>query len=216
MRLNNGSSVERTVYDLADKWNLSGSYFETCNCEVGCPCVFLGPPSTGDCTVLVAWHIDKGNLGSLNLNGLNVALAAHSPGHMAKVKWDAALYLDAKAGEAQRNALTQIFGGQAGGHPAALGAFIGKVLGVKAVEFNYSANGKKRSLNIPNIVDAEIEAIQGQGGSDVTISNHPLAVAPGESAIVSKSKRLSYHDHGMEWKVSEKNGFYSPFTYNGP
>jgi hypothetical protein len=135
---------------------------------------------------------------------------------MAKVKWDAALYLDAKASDAQRNALAQIFGGQAGGHPAALASFIGKVLGVKAVNFNYSANGKKRSLRIPGIAEAEIEALQGQGGSDVTISNHPLAVAPGESAVVSRSKRLSYHDHGMNWEVSEKNGFYSPFTYRGP
>lgn len=176
----------------------------------------MGPPSTGDCTVLVAWHVDNGNLGNVNLNGLNVALAAHSPGHMLKVKWDAALYLDAKANDAQRGALTQIFGGQAGGHPAVLGSFIGKVLGVSAVEFNYSANGKKRSLKIPNIVEAEIEAIQGQGGSDVMITNHPLAVAPGESIVVSKSKKLSYHDHGMTWEVSEKNGFYSPFEYKGP
>ena len=109
---------------------------------------------------------------------------------MAKVKWDAALYLDAKSSDAQRNALTQIFGGQAGGHPAVLGSFIGKVLGVKSVDF-VSANGKKRSLKIPNIAEAEIEAIEGQGGSDVTISNHPLSAAPGESAVVAKSKKLS-------------------------
>src|SRR6202051_3255122 len=110
---------------------------------------------------------------------------------MMKVKWDAALYLDARATEAQKTALTQIFGGQAGGHPAVLASFIGKVLGVSSVEFNYAANGKKRSLKIPNIAEAEIEAIQGQGGSDVSIANHPLAVSPGESAIVSKSKKLS-------------------------
>ncbi|HEV2226132.1 MAG TPA: DUF1326 domain-containing protein [Nitrososphaerales archaeon] len=201
---------------MTDQWDLSGSYFETCNCEIACPCVFLSPPSTGDCTVLVAWHVDKGKLGSVGLNGLNVALAAHSPGHMMKVKWEAALYLDARANEAQRNALTQIFGGQVGGVPAVLGSFIGKVLGVKAVEFSYSADGKKRSMKIPNIAEAEIEAIQGQGGSDVTITNHPVAVGPGFSAVVSKSKKLSYHDHGMNWEVSEKNGFYSPFDYKGP
>jgi len=201
---------------MADQWSLNGSYFETCNCETACPCVFLSAPTTGDCTVLVAWHVDKGNLGNVGLNGLNVALAAHSPGHMLKVKWDAALYLDAKANEAQKNALMQIFGGQAGGHPAVLGSFIGKVLGAKSVNFNYSASGKKRSLSIPDVVEAEIEAIQGQGGSDVTITNHPLAVAPGESAVVSKSKKLSYHDFGMNWEVTEKNGFYSPFAYKGP
>ncbi len=49
---------------MAEKWNLSGTYFETCNCEVACPCVFLSPPSTGECTVLVAWHVDKGRYGT--------------------------------------------------------------------------------------------------------------------------------------------------------
>jgi hypothetical protein len=197
-------------------WELKGDYFEACNCEAACPCVFLGPPTTGECTVLVAWHVDRGNLDGVDLSGQNVALAVHSPGHMAKVKWNAALYLDAKGSDAQRNALTQIFGGKAGGHPAVLGSFIGKVLGVKAVKFDYSSDGKKRRLVIPNIGEAEIEAIQGQGGSDVTITNNPLAVAPGESAVVSRSKKVSYHDHGMSWEASEKNGFYSPFAYKGP
>jgi len=34
--------------------------------------------------------------------------------------------------------------------------------------------------------------------------------------IVAKSKRLSYHDHGFSWDMSEKNGFYSPFAFKGP
>jgi hypothetical protein len=201
---------------MTAQWKLKGSYLETCNCETACPCIFLSPPTTGDCTVLFGWHIDNGNLGNVNLNGLNVAMAAHSPGHMMKVKWEAALYLDAKANDAQRNALTQIFAGQAGGHPAALASFIGKVLGVSNIEINFSASGKKRSLKLPGIAEAEIEAIQGQGGAGVTITGHPLAASPGESAVVSRSKKLSYHDHGMSWEISEKNGFYSPFEYKGP
>ena len=43
-------------------WILQGSYFETCNCEIACPCVWLQPPTTGDCKLLVAWHIDQGHL----------------------------------------------------------------------------------------------------------------------------------------------------------
>ena len=76
---------------MADEWKLTGGYFEACNCDVACPCVFLGPPTQGDCTVLVAWHIDKGNLGGMALDGLNVVLAAHSPGHMLQTKWKAFL-----------------------------------------------------------------------------------------------------------------------------
>ena len=63
------------------------------------------------------------------------------------------------------------------------------------------------------MAEAEIEAIEGQGGAEVTISNHPLCVAPGYPAVAAKSKRLSYKDHGLEWELSEKNGFFSPFSY---
>lgn len=201
---------------MATKWILAGTYFETCNCEVACPCVFLSPPTTGECTVLVGWHVDQGSFGNVTLDGLNVALAVHSPGHMAQVKWKVALYLDDRGSQAQKDALTQIFAGQAGGHPAMLASFIGEVLGVKSAPIEYQAEGKRRSLQIANVVQAEIEALQGQGGSDIVISNHPLTVVPGQPAVVAKSKRFSYSDYGLKWEVSEKNGFYSAFAYQGP
>src|SRR5262245_16459601 len=195
------------------KWNLTGTYFETCNCESACPCVFLSPPSAGYCTVFIGWHIDQGSFGDVNLAGLNVALAVHSPGPMTQVKWQAALYLDEKAAQAQKDALMQIFSGQAGGHPAVLTSFVGQLLGVRSVPIDYQAEGKRRSLRIANVVEAEIEAIAGQGDAEVTINNHPLCIAPGYPAVAAKSKRLSYHDHGLQWEISGKNGFYSPFTY---
>ena len=196
-------------------WQLKGTYFETCNCTVACPCVFLSAPSEGECRVLVAWHVDEGKDDEVDLAGLNVAMAIHSPGHMIQTKWRAALYLDERADDRQKQALTRIFAGQAGGHPEALASFVGDVLGVASVKIDYQAAGRTRSLSIPGIVSAEIEAIEGQGGGDVTISGHPLCVAPGEPAVVAKSKRLDYADHQMTWSISERNGFYSPFAYQG-
>ncbi len=198
---------------MAEKWKVSGTYFEGCNCALACPCVFLEAPTEGECTVLVGWHIEQGRFGEVTLDGLNVAMAAYSPGHMLQVKWQAALYLDEKASEAQKNALTQIFGGQAGGHPANIAALIGQVLGVSSKKLDYKANGRKRSLEIDGVSTAEIEAIEGQGGAEVTITNHPFAVAPGYPAVQAKSKQISYHDYGMNWEISGKNGFYSPFAY---
>src|ERR671919_77000 len=93
------------------QWSIRGNYFESCNCEAACPCVFLSPPSTGECTVLIGWHIEQGDFGNINLGGLNVALAAHSPGHMLEVQWKAALYLDERADQGQQESLIQIFGG---------------------------------------------------------------------------------------------------------
>jgi hypothetical protein len=196
-------------------WNLKGTYFETCNCNVACPCVFLSPPSEGECRLLVAWHVDQGKDEEIDLSGLNVAMAITAPGTMVETKWRAALYLDERANDAQKQALTKIFGGQAGGHPAALASFVEDLLGVASVRIDYRAEGKRRSLAIPNVAAAEIEAVEGQGGGEVTISGHPFCLAPGEPAVVAKSKRLDYTDHHMTWSISDSTGFYSPFAYQG-
>jgi hypothetical protein len=196
-------------------WSLSGTYFESCNCDTACPCVFLSEPTEDECTVLVGWHIDEGNADELRLDDLNVALALESPGHMAQVAWTVALYLDERADGKQSDALTRIFTGQAGGHPERLAGHIGDVLGISSVAVDFAANGRRRSLRIGDVGSVEIEAIEGQGGEPVTVTGHPLCIAPGEPAVVGRSRQLSYHDHGLDWELSEKNGFFSPFAYQG-
>jgi hypothetical protein len=194
-------------------WKVTGSYFEACNCDVACPCVFLSPPTSGDCTVLLTWHIDRGQFGEVNLDGFNAALAAYSPGHMLQTKWKVALYVDERANQEQRDALTQIFSGQAGGHLANLGPLIGEVLGVKAAAIEYRSEGKGRSMRLADFAEAEIEGLAGQDGGDVTIASHPFTAVPGFPAVVAKSKQMNFSDYGLKWEVSSKNGFFSPFAY---
>src|SRR5512147_1672262 len=133
---------------MANDWRLKGSYFETCNCEAACPCNFLGPPTDGHCTVLVGWHIDQGEFDGMGLNGLNVGLVAHSPGHMLKTKWKVALYLDDRATDGQRDALIRIFSGKAGGLMEHVAGFIGEVAGVRSVPIEYRSEGRTRSIRI--------------------------------------------------------------------
>ena len=78
------------------KWQLSGDYFENCNCSVVCPCLvstaapLTSKPTQGVCDVALIFHIDKGNYGDVRLDGLNVAMVAHTPGPMANGNWTAA------------------------------------------------------------------------------------------------------------------------------
>lgn len=194
-------------------WSLKGTYFESCNCDAACPCVFLSAPTEGECTVLVGWHIEQGSDDGVSLDGLNVALAVHSPGHMLQNQWKAAAYIDARATEEQRNALLKIFGGQAGGHPARLAGHIGELLGAASADIEFSADGGKYWLKIAGIADVEIEQMPGQGDGPITIAGHPLCIAPGFPATLAKSIGLTYSDHGMSWELSEKSGFFSPFAY---
>ncbi len=200
---------------MATDWKLKGTYFEACNCEAACPCNFGGPPTDGKCTVLVAWHIDQGAFGATKLGGLNVGFVAHSPGHMLQTKWRVALYLDERANDQQRDALTQIYSGKAGGLMEKLSGFIGEVAGVRSVPIEYRADGRHRSVRFGSVASAEIEAIMGgDGSSETTVHNPPLNLAPGEPLVVARSKQYRYADHGMSVEVSNKNGFYAPFAYS--
>ena len=194
-------------------WSLKGTYFESCNCDVACPCIFLSDPTDGECTVLVGWHIDEGNDGDVALNDLNVALAVHSPGNMIATKWRAAAYVDDRATEAQQGALPKIYRGQAGGHPARLASHIGELLGAAPAPIEFNMDGGRYSLKVGDIAEMEIEQMAGQGDGPVTVTGHPLCISPGFPATVAKSTRLSYRDHGMSWELSEKNGFFAPFSY---
>jgi hypothetical protein len=196
-------------------WNVSGTYFEACNCEAACPCVFLGAPTTGECTALVAWHVDGGTHEGTDLSGMNVALALHSPGNMTEGGWRVALYLDDQASETQAGALGVVFSGAAGGHPAVLASFIGEVMGVASAPMSFESDDSGCALRIGDVADVKISAISGQGEGPVTVGNHPLAVAPGFDIVTSRSDHLRYTDHGYEWELSGRNGFFSPFAYEG-
>jgi len=71
------------------QWRLTGEYFENCNCSVVCPCLvstnapLTARPTEGTCDVVLAFHIDRGSYDGTSLDGLNIALAVHSPGPMA-------------------------------------------------------------------------------------------------------------------------------------
>ncbi len=194
-------------------WNLKGLCAEVCNCEVACPCVFLSPPTQGECVGVIFWHIEEGHDGAVRLDGLNVALGLHAPGRMVDGGWRVALYIDERADEAQQQSLQRIYAGEAGGHPANLAPLIAEVMGVASVPITFKENGKAYHVEIPSIARAEFAAIEGQDGETVTIQGHPLAVAPGYPVTAARSTHFCYEDHGIFRDVSERNALVSGFSY---
>jgi hypothetical protein len=200
-----------------NSWKVEGDYFEACSCDSICPCAFLGDPSHGDCQLSIAWHIEQGHLGSINLDGLNVAGIYHAPGNMVSgPKWRAALYLDERASPEQAEALGKIFSGQAGGFLANVAALVGEVMGVRSAPIQFEANGRLRRLRIPSAVEMEIEAVKGgDPDREPKVVNPILYVAAGFDPVISRSIKYTVSDHGLEWENSGRNAFYSRFAY-GP
>ena len=55
------------------KWSIKGQWFDVCRCSIPCPCSWAEPPDDDYCEGLLAWHIQQGQYGDVNLDGLNVA-----------------------------------------------------------------------------------------------------------------------------------------------
>ena len=82
---------------------------------------------------------------SINLANLSIILAVYAPGHMfTGPKWKNAVYLDERANNDQKDALTKIFTGQAGGEFfAEILPLIGEILGIKSVPIEFSIEGRR-------------------------------------------------------------------------
>jgi hypothetical protein len=202
------------------KWQLTGDYFENCNCDVVCPCLvsrnapLTSQPTQGACDVAIAFHIERGAYDGVPLDGLNVAVVAHTPGAMADGNWTLAAYIDQRADDQQTAALGAIFGGAEGGPMAAFAPLVGKHLGVRKVPITYTVQGKTRSAEIPGVMRMSVEPLPTMhpGGEIWASVGHPIA--PDRLALAVGGKDSTFADHGMRWDNSGRNGHYAPISWS--
>jgi hypothetical protein len=202
------------------QWHLSGDYFENCNCSVVCPCLvskaapLTSRPTEGICDVALIFHIEEGRYGDVALDGLNVALAVHTPAAMGEGNWAVAAYIDERADEKQTEALGSIFTGAAGGPMTAFAPLITRNLGVKKVPITYRVEGKKRSAEIPNILKMSVDPLPTMHPSGEMSANLGHPVSPDKLALAVGAPGNTFTDHGMRWDNSGKNGHYASIRWS--
>jgi len=201
------------------RWQIAGDYFENCNCDVVCPCLFspnaplTSQPTAGACEVAFAFHIDQGSYGSSTLDGLNIAMIVRTPGPMAEGNWSAALYLDERADEQQCQALQAIFTGSVGGPLAALAPLISTILGVKTVPITFHKEGKSRSVEIPSIMQLAVHAVPSLNPDEEIWAKNAHFIAPSVALAVGDEKS-TWEDYGMRWDNAGKNAHYAPINWS--
>ncbi|MBX2880091.1 MAG: DUF1326 domain-containing protein [Granulosicoccus sp.] len=196
-------------------YNLAGNYFESCSCTTAvCPCLFLNDPTEGYCKAFPSWHIDKGNLGEVKLDGLNVAAWLHSPGNLTQGNWRLALYIDENATDEQYAAIEELWGGKHGGHLAVIASLVSEYMGAERAKISWKEDGKTRTMQVEGVGGVETVAYEGADGADVTLRDTPLAIAPPHPITISKSTRWNYNDKGVDVLLSDTAGLASAFTYS--
>lgn len=187
-------------------WNLTGSYVETCSCELMCPCnLSFDHGATYDyCRVTLAFNIREGEVEGTDIAGRRVVLIADTPKVMTEGGWRLGVYVDDEAGEEQFDKLVKVFGGQLGGPMAAIAPLVGEVVDVQRARIEVRDEGLVHSVRVGDTIDFEIEDIVPFGvetGEPVRFSGMFHPVAPNLTMAEAKRTRINAFGISYEGKT---------------
>jgi len=195
-------------------WSLKGSYFETCSCELMCPCNFsMDHGATYDyCRVTLVFDIAEGEIEGADVSGRTVAVIADTPKVMTNGNWRLGMFVDEDATDEQVEQLAAVFGGQKGGPMEGLAPLIGELLGVERAAIEVVEEGLRHSVRIGSAIDFEVEDIVPFGvetGEPVRLTSvfHPVA----SELTAAEATRSRISAFGIEYEG--KTGLSSAFSW---
>ena len=184
-------------------WNLTGSYIETCSCELMCPCnLSMDHGATYDfCRVSLIFNIREGEVDGTDIGGLKVAVVGDTPKVMTEGNWRLGVFVDETASDEQMDKLVQVFSGQLGGPMAALSPLVGEILGVERAPIEVVDDGLRHSVRVGDAVDFEIEDIVPFGmenGRPIRFDGmfHPV----GSGLTMAEAKRSRINAFGIQYE----------------
>src|SRR4029079_16434275 len=106
-------------------------------------------------------QVERGSYGKVPLDGLAFIVVGMTPEEMGKGNWSVGLVIDERATVEQREAITAIASGAAGGPMAPLSGLIGKFLGAESAPIRIDRNGRKFTVSAGTLVDMAGEGAMG-------------------------------------------------------
>jgi hypothetical protein len=204
---------------MATTWNVSGQYYETCNCDFVCACVpgqMANRPTKGICQFVMAFQIERGKFAAVTLDGLGFIVLGMTPEEMGKGNWSVGLVIDERASSQQRDAITTIASGAAGGPMAALSGMIGRFLGAESAPIVFDRQGPSWSVKASSFLDMAATGAKGMNpDAELQLANtgHPAA----DTFTLAHPSRSHVNALGLQWDdvTGKNNGQYAPFSWKG-
>jgi hypothetical protein len=184
-------------------WNLTGSYAETCSCELMCPCnTSFDHGATYDfCRVTLAFNIREGDVEGTDISGRRVVLIADTPKVMTDGNWKLGVYVDDGASDEQLGQLVKVFGGQLGGPMGALAPLVGEVYGPERAAIEITDDGLLHSVHVADTIDFEIEDIVPFGvETGEPVRFHGMFHPVGSDLTMAEAKRTRINAFGIEYE----------------
>ncbi len=187
-------------------WDISGLYFEACNCDLVCPCYSAQPPTYGFCEGNCAWHVQRGHYGEVRLDGLNVIMAQRCEGFMRENPWRAWFYLDNQADAEQYEALRRIFTAFEGGHLARVFGKLWDVQKVERADIEVQLAGWQHRVSILGRLGLAIGVLKAEAGPT-------LCRVPNVAGVAALAEEDWFTDGEWQFSHPNQNALTTTFHY---
>jgi hypothetical protein len=201
---------------MAVTYSVGGSYFESCNCDAICPCrmvdgVIGGRSTHGICFGALAWLVEDGRVGDVDVSGLAAVLVLRYDDDEAGSPWTIVLHVDAAGNDRQRAALADVFLGRLGGPKVGVLPWVRKarhLLEVRTDAIEVVPDGDGYALRVGDAVRAR--ATRPAAPDSAVRCVIPGYEEPGRELVADE---LVVHDDPFSWELAENCAFTSRFAY---
>lgn len=198
-------------------WQLEGTYFENCSCDMVCPCTTSGltmPADQDRCRVVLVFHVNRGAVDGVEVTDKSVVIVADTPAVMSEGNWRVGVVMDEAASPEQAEKLGAVFGGQVGGPMAMLSPLITEHLGMESATIDYVDRGRVHSVKVGALIDIEIEDFVAPMNPSGEVERLTGMFHPASSTLtIAKANRSRVDVFGMSFANEGKNGHWAPFSW---
>jgi hypothetical protein len=200
----------------ARKYAVEGSLLEACSCRTLCRCWIGEDPDGGSCDSFNAYHIEKGEIEGVDVSGLTYVQVVKIPGNVLVPKsWKRVSYVDARASDAQRDAILDAWHGRLGGALADLHNLIGEDIAIHSSPIEFDIKGGAGTISVGEKLRATMAPYRSAYGAVTTLRDSIFSTIAGSPAYVAKASEhvVNIPEHGMVWTFKDLNAIQGEFRF---
>ncbi len=182
-------------------YTIAGTLLEVCTCTLQCGCCWADERPTGeDCDRVMAWRIEQGTAGEVDVSGITVAMVGLVDSAGTPVK--SFLYVPHDVSNAQFGALVALWTGALGGPLADLANMLGEFVGVERSTIDIDDEGHL-------VIGSAVTAMATAGAGS------PVTLAPGATGTVGPAGDVSGSNPalGISFGVSGQRAVHGEFKF---
>ena len=195
-------------------WQVSGTFYTPCNCNVGCPCNFGEPEADqGGCSAAL-FDIRGGSVDGVDVGGTRVVFAADWPRAFTGGGGTGRWYFDPSLSPQQRSALEAVVSGRRGGFFEVLASLVPNLLPPQeaAIVVQPGPDGEMRAT-VGDLGELVTVPMRGENGQVTRLVNAAATLV--EDTILGRGSGSRWRDPELKSWESGGHAEQGDFDWSG-